>query len=606
MYFKKYDLRFIDSLSFFLCPLAKLPETFQIDTLKGHFPHKFNIAENQNYIGKIPSEDMFFAKNMMPKQYDEFKEWYDKTDKNKWNFKDEFINYCEADVIVLSKSILKFRKLFIEDNKLNIDPFRYTTLASLCMAIYNNRFLPEKTIVGNGANKPTSKVCSEWLIHLDNKNLMPEIPLVCVNPHKKENKFYKKDSHTFHADAFDLKKQLVKEFYGCYHHGCKKCFPDRKKKYEQTMEREQILESNGFTIEKIWGCEWEEMKSKLENKKEIEQQAIDQNIDIREALFGGRTEGFKKHVKCDENQVIYAFDVTSLYPTVNALDDYAVGFKKYVKTTPEDILSGKFFGLVKCDITPPNDLYLPVLPRNENHKLLFSLDKIKAKTFASVELKRALEEGYKITKVYSALQYKRYNGLMKDYVAYFIKMKIENSGIMTDEECQEVNEYHKNLGFKFEIEKEDCKKNPGLRMISKICLNSLWGKFGQRADLESYEFMDNYNDLLKKITDPKLETTRWDIINENCVELRFKEDRERAIAPEFISEITAIFTTANARVRLYDMLSWLHPSQIIYADTDSCYFLYDKTNPLHKKPDNNDPTLPKSVKFEDWIRMLEI
>ena len=142
-------------------------------------------------------------------------------------------------------------------------------------------------------------------------------------------------------------------------------------------------------------------------------------------------------------------------------------------------------------------------------------------------------------------------------------MKIENSGAMTDEECIEVNEYHKNLGFKFEIKKEDCKKNPGLRMISKICLNSLWGKFGQRADLESYEFINNYNNLLQKITNPKLETTRWDIINENCIQLRFKENQERAIAPEFISEITAVFTTANARVRLYDMLSWLHPSQLI-------------------------------------------
>ena len=65
--------------------------------------------------------------------------------------------------------------------------------------------------------------------------------------------------------------------------------------------------------------------------------------------------------------------------------------------------------------------------------------------------------------------------------------------------------------------------------------------------------------------------------------------------------MTAIFTTANARVRLYDMLSWLHPSQIIYADTDSCYFIYDKTNALHKKPDNSDPTLPKSVKFGDGL-----
>ena len=113
--------------------------------------------------------------------------------------------------------------------------------------------------------------------------------------------------------------------------------------------------------------------------------------------------------------------------------------------------------------------------------------------------------------------------------------------------------------------------------------------------------MNSYNALLQKITYPKLETTRWDIISENIVELRYKEDREKSISSEFISEITAIFTTANARVRLYDMMSWLDPSQIIYVDTDSCYFLYDKTNELHKKPDNNDPTLPKSVKFGDGL-----
>jgi hypothetical protein len=108
------------------------------------------------------------------------------------------------------------------------------------MAIYNNRFLPEKTIVGNGANKPTSKVCNEWLIHLDDKNLIPEVPLVCENENIKQNKFYKRPSHTFHADAFDLKKQLVKEFYGCYHHGCLKCHPTMTKKNAITMEREKI------------------------------------------------------------------------------------------------------------------------------------------------------------------------------------------------------------------------------------------------------------------------------------------------------------------------------------------------------------------------------
>ena len=152
----------------------------------------------------MPSEEMFFAKNMMPKQYDEFKEWYDKIDKYNRNFKEEFIKYCIADVVVLANSVLNFRKLFVEDFKLNIDPFRYTTLSSLCMAIYNNRILPEKTIVGNGANKPCNKVCSEWLIHLvDTILLMPEVPLVCYDDG--ENTYYKQPTHTFHADAFDLK-----------------------------------------------------------------------------------------------------------------------------------------------------------------------------------------------------------------------------------------------------------------------------------------------------------------------------------------------------------------------------------------------------------------
>ena len=32
------------------------------------------------------------------------------------------------------------------------------------------------------------------------------------------------------------------------------------------------------------------------------------------------------------------------FPAVNALDDYAVGCKKYVDISPEDILNDKFIG----------------------------------------------------------------------------------------------------------------------------------------------------------------------------------------------------------------------------------------------------------------------
>jgi hypothetical protein len=49
--------------------LKDLPKTYNIDTLKGYFPHDFNTPENQNYEGKIPSEEMFGVKNMMQDAY---------------------------------------------------------------------------------------------------------------------------------------------------------------------------------------------------------------------------------------------------------------------------------------------------------------------------------------------------------------------------------------------------------------------------------------------------------------------------------------------------------------------------------------------------------
>jgi hypothetical protein len=101
---------------------------------------------------------------------------------------------------------------------------------------------------------------------------------------------------------------------------------------------------------------------------------------------------------------------------VNALDDYAIGYKKHVDITPEDILNDKFIGIVKCDVNPPQDLHIPVLPDNSDGKLLFHLNDMYEKTWASPELKLALQKGYEITKIHSAVAYKRYNGLMKEYV----------------------------------------------------------------------------------------------------------------------------------------------------------------------------------------------
>ena len=46
----------------------------------------------------------------------------------------------------------------------------------------------------------------------------------------------------------------------------------------------------------------------------------------------------------------------------------------------------------------------------------------------------------------------------------------------------------------------------------------------------------------------------------------------------------AAATTANARVRLHTMLLAMHPSQVIYCDTDSVVYEYDRSNTAHIDP----------------------
>eukprot|EP00972_Heterocapsa_arctica_P061149 9016805-Heterocapsa_arctica.AAC.1 len=63
---------------------------------------------------------------------------------------------------------------------------------------------------------------------------------------------------------------------------------------------------------------------------------------------------------------------------------------------------------------------------------------------------------------------------MKGYVGNFIKMKIENSKRLTQEECDEVNAGHRRLGFEFEIKPGNAVDNAGLRQVAKLCPNALW------------------------------------------------------------------------------------------------------------------------------------
>ena len=64
------------------------------------------------------------------------------------------------------------------------------------------------------------------------------------------------------------------------------------------------------------------------------------------------------------------------------------------------------FGAAKVGIIQPKQLELPALPENKDGRLLFHLNDIVGGTYTSIELKKALELGYIITKIYVGYQYK--------------------------------------------------------------------------------------------------------------------------------------------------------------------------------------------------------
>jgi len=60
--------------------------------------------------------------------------------------------------------------------------------------------------------------------------------------------------------------------------------------------------------------------------------------------------------------------------------------------------------------------FLPVIPSNDDGRLVFNLLPKEKIVVASLEFKLALEKGYKITRIYNCYKYKPLRGLFQRYV----------------------------------------------------------------------------------------------------------------------------------------------------------------------------------------------
>lgn len=518
---------------------------------KGFFPHLFNTLENYDYVGALPDRKYFDLAFSLKdeKDFKEFNEWYDSWEgRIDWCFMDELQKYCINDVVCLVGVMKKYHDILMA--KCKITPWHNTTAPSFVHEYYT-------------------------------RTLSSELDL--PNP--------KDDEELYQRLIFDMAKKT----------------------------HWAVLKETEYWF-------------------------------ARKALRGGRTDIRKVyHDISDEDwrrgvHIRYQ-DICSQYPYQQAVHDFPTGTpiihcwdereapcQKHKKggcvcvtgpfldpsvdvkmnpplPTREQLEKDDFwFGIVCASVTPPTNLYHPVLVHfdEELGKCVASCKPIIRGHFTSIEFKKALEMGYVIDELHRFDVYNKKPSLWEETIKTFYIEKMVNSGNLPGEDEQEdlITEYEKRFLMGPDLQKtfleERWGKNPAMKRTFKIMLNSGWGKHCQRPFMGESVVWD--------------EELQQDAVNEffqNCIsdQYQFQESiplghrtMYRYIKNDSTSKVdlhqsylpAALFVPAYGRLHLWEQLNKLG-KRVLMNDTDSIIYIYDPEL-------GEEGNIPEGSIWGDWER----
>ena len=277
------------------------------------------------------------------------------------------------------------------------------------------------------------------------------------------------------------------------------------------MSRIEQITRAGYTVKIMWECEFDAPKI-VEHKPELLTRPIVKHspLNTRDALYGGRTEAMRLHYTIEEKESIPYCGVMSMYPYICKYFKFPIGHPViHVGDTCKNIEAClRMEGLMKCTIVPPRYMYHPVLPFRCNKKLLICLcstcvfeqnvceecthvtERAITGTWVIPEIQFAVVKDYRILEIHEVFEYKvtQYNqetgqgDLFADYINTFLKLKTEASGYPSwvrtpaDEDWY-IEVFRQSEGILFD--KDAIRYNATKRALSKLCLNSMWGKLGE-------------------------------------------------------------------------------------------------------------------------------
>ena len=105
--------------------------------------------DNQNYVGPFPSKRYYGYNMMSVEERQNFVRWHAEQT-HEFDFRQEIHAYCVSDVTILREACMRYRTLMIgvtkdpnssHPGRRSVDPFKYTTIASVCMGVFKTKFM---------------------------------------------------------------------------------------------------------------------------------------------------------------------------------------------------------------------------------------------------------------------------------------------------------------------------------------------------------------------------------------------------------------------------------------------------------------------------------